>query len=77
MTTKESEIIAKERAETIKRLEEKRDEYHQRLDIGAEKIEEANLQGKDTTTWQNYWIQLLRQYEAVVDKIRDLKSLEA
>jgi hypothetical protein len=57
---------------TISRLTEKRDEYIERLDIGAAKIEEARSQGKDVTLWEDYWIQLLRQYEAVCDKLREL-----
>lgn len=74
MTTenKEAEIKAQEHRSTITRLFEKRAEYVQRLDIGAAKIEEARSQGRDVTLWEDYWIQLLRQYEAVCDKMRDI-----
>ncbi len=58
--------------QNIIRLEEKRDEYVERLDLGASKIETARMQGKDVTMWEDYWIQLLHQYEAVCDKLRDL-----
>ena len=68
---REAEIRHQERQQTITRLMEKRDEYVERLDIGAAKIEEARGQGKDVTLWEDYWIQLLRQYEAVCDKLRD------
>ena len=68
---REAEIRHQERQQTITRLMEKRDEYVERLDIGAAKIEEARSQGKDVTLWEDYWIQLLRQYEAVCDKLRD------
>ncbi len=71
-TNREAEIQRLERQQTIARLAEKRDEYVERLDIGAAKIEEARSQGKDVTSWEDYWIQLLRQYEAVCDKLRDL-----
>jgi hypothetical protein len=65
-------VIEAEKQLTIARLTEKRDEYIERLDVGAAKIEEARGQGKDVTTWEDYWIQLLRQYEAVCAKLRDL-----
>ena len=71
---REAEIQYQERQQTIARLTEKRDEYVERLDIGAAKIEEARSQGKDVTSWEDYWIQLLRQYEAVCDKLRDLTN---
>ena len=73
-TNREAEIQYQERQQTIARLTEKRDEYVERLDIGAAKIEEARSQGKDVTSWEDYWIQLLRQYEAVCDKLRDLTN---
>lgn len=73
-TGREAEIQYQERQQTIARLTEKRDEYVERLDIGAAKIEEARSQGKDVTSWEDYWIQLLRQYEAVCDKLRDLTN---
>ena len=62
--------------DTLKRLIAKRDEYTERLDIGAIKIEQARNQGKDVTIWEDYWIQLLRQFEAVCDKIRELGGAE-
>lgn len=71
-TKNEAEIQYQERQQLINRLAEKRDEYVERLDIGAAKIEEARSHGKDVTSWEDYWIQLLRQYEAVCDKLRDL-----
>jgi uncharacterized coiled-coil DUF342 family protein len=61
--TKETEIKISELKDTITRLEEKKGEYVERLDIGGAKIEEARSQGLDTENWQAYWIQLLRQYE--------------
>jgi hypothetical protein len=61
---------------TLKELEIKKDEYVERLDIGAAKIEEFRAQGKDVSTWEDYWIQLLHQYSAVCERIRDLQALE-
>jgi hypothetical protein len=65
------------REDVLKRLIAKRDEYTERLDIGAIKIEQARRQGKDVTLWEDYWIQLLRQFEFVCDKIQDLGAVEA
>jgi hypothetical protein len=72
LLNQEAELRRQENQKAIARLVEKRDEYVERLDIGAAKIEEARSQGKDVTLWEDYWIQLLRQYEAVCDKLRDL-----
>jgi hypothetical protein len=74
MTTKETDIAEAEKQEIIARLIAKRDEYVGRLDDGAVKIEEARKQGQDVTLWENYWIQLLRQYEAVCSKLRELQE---
>lgn len=76
MTTlnKETEIKIAELNQAIVRLSEKRDEYVQRLDIGAAKIEEARRQGKNVTLWEDYWIQLLRQYEEVCNQLRDTRN---
>lgn len=57
----------------IAQLEAKRDELVSRLDAGAIKIEEARGQGKDVTTWEEYWIKLLRIYEGVCDKLATLQ----
>lgn len=54
------------------RLENLRDEYSKRLDDGMAKIEEAKKQGKDTAQWESFWIDLLRQYEAVCTNLREL-----
>jgi hypothetical protein len=71
---KETEITGAERAATIKRLEDKRDEYQGRLDEGAVKIEEARRQGKDVSEWESYWLELLKRYGHLSDKIRELQN---
>lgn len=58
-------------------LEFYRDTLVERLDIGAAKIEEGRAQGKDVSTWEDYWIELLHKYEGVCDKIRDSQLVEA
>lgn len=66
------ETITKTRVEQIAELEVKRDEFVARLDVGAVRIEDARAKGKDVSEWENYWLQLIRQYEAVCDNLYDL-----
>jgi hypothetical protein len=40
-----------------------------RLEEGERRILEAKAAGEDTTKMELFWIQLLRQYEAVYDEI--------
>ena len=41
-----------------------------RLDDGYRRIEEARLQGRDVQAWEEFWIQLLREYEEICDGLR-------
>ncbi len=59
--------------ETLASLEAKRNELVDRLDKGADKIEEARKQGKNVEDWESYWISLLRQYEKLCDRIAELQ----
>ncbi len=61
-----------ERLEVVEKLEAKRDELVERLDKGAARIEDARSKGKDVSEWEDYWIQLLRQYEQICDKLHEL-----
>lgn len=38
-----------------------------RLADGYARIEEARTRGQDVTAWEEFWIDLLHQYEAAVD----------
>jgi hypothetical protein len=38
-----------------------------RLVDGYARIEEARQRGQDVTAWEEFWIDLLHQYEAAVD----------
>ncbi|MBA3380123.1 MAG: hypothetical protein M3490_01585 [Chloroflexota bacterium] len=40
-----------------------------RLADGYARIEDANLRGQDVTAWEEFWIDLLHQYEAAVDDL--------
>ncbi len=65
----------KERLELIQLLEMKRNELIERLDKGAARIEEARAQGQDVSNWEDYWIQLLRNYEKVCDQLAELNAI--
>ena len=74
VVNQEVEMRRQERLQRISRLQEKRDSFVDRLDTGAAKIEESRAQGKDVTLWEDFWIDLLRQYEAVCQQLRDLHT---
>lgn len=38
-----------------------------RLEDGFVRIEAADANGIDVSAWENFWIDLLRQYQAAVD----------
>jgi hypothetical protein len=71
-TAVDKEKARAERLERISALESKRDELIERLDRGAACIEEARAQGRDVSDWEDYWIQLLRNYEKVCDQLVEL-----
>jgi hypothetical protein len=70
--TPETEALRQQNLQLIEQLSSKRDEFVDRLDTGAAKIEEARAQGKDVSAWEDHWINLLRQYERVCDRLREL-----
>lgn len=40
-----------------------------RLNDGYARIEQALAQGQDVTAWEDFWIDLLHQYEAAMDSV--------
>jgi hypothetical protein len=51
-------------------LEDRRDTLYARLERGFETIAQAEAEGKDVSGWEQAWVRLLREYEAVCDQIR-------
>ena len=51
-------------------IRERRAGLERRLDDGYERIDQALRHGTDVTAWEAFWIQLLREYEAVCDDLR-------
>ncbi|NWJ96698.1 MAG: hypothetical protein HXX20_13075 [Chloroflexi bacterium] len=64
--------IARDKKRT--EVEAKATELVRRLDLGAQRIEEANKNGKDTTDWENFWISLLFEYNDLLGEIEKLRS---
>ncbi len=64
------------RTEKLAELEARRDNLIDRLDMGAVRIQEARVEGKEVSSWEDFWLQLLRSYEQVCDEIRDLAVQE-
>lgn len=50
-------------------LHQKRDQLETRLENGYEMINKAEAEGKDVAAWEEAWLSLLLQYEAVCDAI--------
>jgi hypothetical protein len=40
-----------------------------RLDDGWTRIEEAKARGEDVSAWEDFWIDLLHQYERACDAV--------
>lgn len=40
-----------------------------RLEAGHERIEQAKQVGIDVRSWEDFWIQLLHEYEAACDEV--------
>lgn len=61
---------------TLEELEEQRNTLIDRLDAGAIKIQQGDAEGRDTSEWQAFWIQLLRRYEDICEQIRNWREPE-
>lgn len=60
------------RAIDVEELKRERTALQLRLEDGYQRIERALQGGQDATRWEDFWVQLLAQYEQVCDAIRDL-----
>lgn len=50
-------------------LVEHRDALARRLDDGFVRIEQAIGAGEDVKTWEDFWLSLLAEYEAISDEL--------
>jgi hypothetical protein len=52
-------------------LDRRRLSLARRLDDGYRRIDQAITTGADVSAWESFWIDLLREYEAVCDELRE------
>jgi hypothetical protein len=55
-------------------LNSERVALERRLDDGYRRIESARLDGLDVGAWEEFWIQLLREYESISDEVQRLAA---
>lgn len=53
----------------------RRDTLARRLDDGWKRIDEGIAKGADVRAWETFWIDLLREYEAICDELRETEVL--
>ncbi|HEY8447040.1 MAG TPA: hypothetical protein VIL01_08010 [Thermomicrobiales bacterium] len=51
-------------------LEARQQALERRLEDGYRRIEQALAAGEDVAEWEQFWIRLLREYEAICDDLR-------
>ena len=52
-----------------------RESLYQRLENGYQRVEQGLAEGRDMTTWETFWIDLLGEYERVCDDLdKDLAA---
>jgi hypothetical protein len=60
----------------IETLRARKADLKARLDTGATRIEEAQQQGQNVSDWEEHWVELLRCYEQISDKLKLLEEAE-
>jgi hypothetical protein len=46
-------------------------QLERRLDDGYTHIEQARLDGIDTTAWEEFWVKLLVEYQSICDELTE------
>ena len=57
-------------ADECNTLEVRRDSLYQRLERGYTQIEQGLSSERDMTTWEDFWIALLHEYEQVCNELQ-------
>jgi hypothetical protein len=58
----------------LARIEDRRGVLERRLEDGWTRIDGAAMAGEDVERWETFWIDLLREYEAICDECEDLAA---
>ena len=53
----------------IDQLQLRKRSLEQRLEEGDRRIEEAALLGQDVHAWEEFWLNLLAEYESICDEL--------
>ena len=67
---KSTRLRALDQPPTVDRAPFDQETLERRLDDGYRRIEDARVQGRDVQAWEEFWIQLLREYEDICDGLR-------
>ena len=67
---KTSKLRALDLSQSVDRAPYDQVTLERRLDDGYRRIEDAKVQGRDVQAWEEFWIQLLREYEEICDGLR-------
>ncbi len=54
-----------------------RDVLYRRLEDGYRKVEQGLTEGRDVADWEEFWLELLREYERVCDDLAADRDLAA
>ena len=54
----------------IDELRNRKMTLEQRLEDGFTRIGDAEVQGRDISAWEDFWVTLLREYESVCDELQ-------
>lgn len=65
----ENRLIRQEASPYGERLNDPLDTLERRLNDGYARIDQALAQGNDVSAWEDFWIELLHQYESAVDYV--------
>ena len=46
-------------------------QLERRLEDGYVRIEQAKLDGVDTSAWEEFWVKLLQEYQSICDELAE------
>ena len=66
--------LAKHPELTVPELRALQRELERRLTVGWRRIDEAIASGRDVSSWEEHWLQLLGEYERVCDALNAMRG---
>lgn len=74
MVAKTAAPVASDLSVDVADLERRRQALYLRLEDGYQRIEHALQAGHDVTRWEEFWVQLLAEYESICDTLHAVNS---